>query len=148
MQQPIQTNIKWLLEINSTKGFLGMFTSFYYSHYRWKKLPNSLAIWIYWLRQKNVSIFLEVVVNKSLWFWHAHFSLLGDNNDLNFFDKFPLISKLLCVQVLNLNSKWLGIATQGITFLFMAYIFIGQILCKLCTNRKVRNKNILFNDKR
>lgn len=148
MQQPIQTNIKWLLEINSTKGFLGMFTSFYYSHYRWKNCP---IVWqfefIDW-DKKNVSIFLEVVVNKSLWFWHAHFSLVGDNNDLNFFDKFPLISKLLRVQVLNLNSKWLGIATQGITFLFMAYIFIGQVLCKLCTNRKVRNKNILFNDKR
>jgi hypothetical protein len=42
----------------------------------------------------------------------------------------------------------MGIATQGITFLFMAYIFIGQVLCKLCTNHKVGSKNISFNDKR
>jgi hypothetical protein len=145
--QLIRINIKWQLEINTTKGFLRMFISFDYIHYRWKNCP---IIWQFEFidKDKNVSIFLEVLVDKILWFWHAHFSLPGDNNDLNVLDRFPLISNSLCVHVLNLNSKWMGITTQGITFLFMAYIFNDQVLCKLCTNRKVRNKNISFNDKR
>ena len=37
-------------------------------------------------KSDDKSIILEVVVDQSLWIWHAYFGMLGSNNDLNILD--------------------------------------------------------------
>ena len=35
---------------------------------------------------------LEAVVTQDLWFWHAYFGSAGSNNDINVFDRSPLMN--------------------------------------------------------
>jgi len=41
------------------------------------------------------SISLEVIVDQTLWIWHAFFGVPRGNNDVNVFDRFPFVVELL-----------------------------------------------------
>jgi hypothetical protein len=39
---------------------------------------------------------VEVVVDQSLWVWHAIFGLLGENYDISVLDNSPFVNNLFC----------------------------------------------------
>jgi hypothetical protein len=47
------------------------------------------------IKTKKHLIILEALADHSIWIWHAFFSMLGSNNDVNVLDKSLLINNML-----------------------------------------------------
>jgi hypothetical protein len=94
LQQPIQVNLEWQLETNTTIGFVRMFIFLNYIHYKWKNCLTTCQFQFI-NKDRNDYIILEVIIDKCLWFCHIHFGLLGGNNDLNVLNRSQFMSNLL-----------------------------------------------------
>ena len=56
----------------------------------------------------NCSVFLEVIVNKSTWFFHAFFALIWRKNDINVLDCNLLVANMLRGD--DILRKWTNIS--------------------------------------
>jgi hypothetical protein len=92
--QSTREDLQKQIQINTARGFLGMFGSLDCMYWTWKNCP------VAWQGQfqdkdKNHSIILEAIADQSLWIWHAFFGLPRGNNDINVLDRSPLIANML-----------------------------------------------------
>jgi hypothetical protein len=94
LRLPTRADFQRQIEINTARGFPGMFGSLDYMHWTWKNCPIA---WQGQFQDKDGlrSIILEAIADQSLWIWHAFFGLHGGNNDINVLDRSPLMANLL-----------------------------------------------------
>jgi hypothetical protein len=90
LRQLTQVDLEKQMRMNTNRRWLGMFVSLDCMHYRWKICH---VVWqgSFTNKDGNKSIILEVIANQRLWIWHAYFSLLKGNNDLNVLNRNLLI---------------------------------------------------------
>jgi hypothetical protein len=71
-----------------------MFESIDCMHWVWK---NCLVAWVgqFQDKDKERSIILEAIADKSLWIWHAFFGMPGSNNDANVLDRSLFVNNML-----------------------------------------------------
>jgi hypothetical protein len=87
LRSPNQDEIEHILQVNESRGFLGMLGSIDCMHWQWKNCP------VAWRGQftrgdKGVpTMILEAVATKDLRIWHAFFGIAGSNNDINVLNK-------------------------------------------------------------
>jgi hypothetical protein len=94
LRQPTREDYEKQLQINSDRGFPGMFASLDCMHWEWKNCP------VAWQgdfgdRDGKKSIILEAIADASLHIWHVFFGLPGSNNDITVLDRSPLIHNML-----------------------------------------------------
>nr|KAJ0195912.1 hypothetical protein LSAT_V11C700356830 [Lactuca sativa] len=96
LRHPTKSDAEQLYAAHQAKrGFPGMFGSIDCTHWEWANCPNA------WRGQFTrgdhgvPTVILEAVVSHDLWFWHALFSILGSNNDLNVLQASPLFNNIL-----------------------------------------------------
>jgi hypothetical protein len=94
LRQPTREDIVRLMDINEKRGFPSMFAYIDCMHWDWKNCPMAWA-GQFQDKDKECSIVLEVVAEKSLWIWHAFFGMQGSNNDVNVLDGSPLVANML-----------------------------------------------------
>jgi hypothetical protein len=96
LRLPSQEDLQKQIEINTARGFPGMFGSIDCMYWVWKNCP------VAWQRQLQdtdgtCSVILEDIADQSLWIWHAFFGWPGGNNDINVLDRSRMLSDLLQV---------------------------------------------------
>ena len=94
LRQPTRADLRKQVEINTARGFPGMFGSLDCMHWTWEKCPTA---WQGQFQDKDGvrSVILEAIVDQSTWIWHAFFGLSGGNNDINVLDRSPLVVNML-----------------------------------------------------
>jgi hypothetical protein len=102
LRLPTKSDIKKQLQINTQRGFPGIFASLDCMHWQWKNCP------IAWQGQfqdkdKKRFVILEAIADQSLWIWHSFFGLPGGNNDINILDRSPIVRDMLSGDGRHLN---------------------------------------------
>ena len=90
LRQPTEADIAHHTQINSRRGFPGMFGSLDCTHWSWKNCPTA---WrgMFKDRSGTASIVMDAVATSNLWVWHSYIGTAGSNNDINIVDRSPLI---------------------------------------------------------
>ena len=94
LRHPSKDDFLKQLAMNTNRGFPSMFASLDCMHYEWKNCP------VAWQgdfgdQSGKKSIILEAVADSLLHIWHVFFGLSGSNNNLNVFDRSPLVHNML-----------------------------------------------------
>ncbi|XP_020178680.1 uncharacterized protein [Aegilops tauschii subsp. strangulata] len=92
LRAPNAQDTQRLLEMNKTRGFLGMLRYVDCMHWKWRNCPkhgmdNSRVV-------GRMTIILEAFADHETWTWHAYFGMPGSCNDINVLDRSPLFAKL------------------------------------------------------
>jgi len=95
LRQPIKQDLQYQMQINSDRGFPGMFASIDCMHWEWKNCPVAWQGQFQDKDKKKRSIVLEAIADQSLWIWHAFFGLPGGNNNINVLDRGPFVANML-----------------------------------------------------
>ncbi|XP_050125525.1 uncharacterized protein LOC126602652 [Malus sylvestris] len=94
LRKPNCENLKRLLRKTDKRGFPGMIGSLDYIRWKWKNYPTAWAGQFKGHHNKP-TIVLEVVASYDTWIWHAFFSALGSNNDINVLWSSPLFNDVV-----------------------------------------------------
>jgi hypothetical protein len=94
LRQPTRDDLVRQMGINAEWGFPGMFASIDRMHWVWKNCPVPWA-GQFQDKDKEKSLILEAIADKSLWIWHAFFGMPGSNNDVNVLDRSPFVNNML-----------------------------------------------------
>jgi hypothetical protein len=112
LRKPTQSDILEQMDVNESRGWLGMFASLDCMYYKWKNCPVGLQ-GQYQNRDGDKSIILEAVVDYRGWIWHCYFRLSGSNNDLNVLDCSPLVHDMFRGVGMDLNYTVNGVTYPG-----------------------------------
>ncbi|CAM6084263.1 unnamed protein product [Calypogeia fissa] len=94
LRHPTKEDVVRHMEINTRRGWPGMFGSLDCSHWVWRNCPVALQGQFRDKDGEN-SIILEAIATQNLWIWHAYVGVPGSNNDINVVDRSPLLVDLL-----------------------------------------------------
>lgn len=91
---PSPSEIQQYQELNSLRGWPGLFGGIDCMHWRWQNCPIALR-GQYQDRDGFASLILEAVCSPELRIWNFNFGNAGSNNDINVIDKSNLIPEIL-----------------------------------------------------
>ncbi|CAM6116693.1 unnamed protein product [Calypogeia fissa] len=94
LRHPTKEDVVRHMEINTRRGWPGMFGSLDCSHWVWRNCPVALQGQFRDKDGEN-SIVLEAIATQNLWIWHAYVGVPRSNNDINVVDCSPLLVDLL-----------------------------------------------------
>eukprot|EP00475_Leptophrys_vorax_P026238 TRINITY_DN3691_c0_g1_i11.p2 TRINITY_DN3691_c0_g1~~TRINITY_DN3691_c0_g1_i11.p2 ORF type:complete len:217 (+),score=46.47 TRINITY_DN3691_c0_g1_i11:328-978(+) len=94
LRPPSDDEAQRLSDQNAERGFPGCIGSIDCMHWRWLNCPKALAGQFKGYKKGGPTLVLEAVVDKKLRFWHAFFGLPGTLNDINVWDRSPLLTDL------------------------------------------------------
>nr|GEX53552.1 reverse transcriptase domain-containing protein [Tanacetum cinerariifolium] len=96
LRKPTVTDIEKLYWHHEEKyRFLGMLRSLDCTEWEWFGCPYAFkGQYVRRDHGSNPFILLEVVASQDLWIWHAFFSVVGSNNDINTLYQSPLFNDL------------------------------------------------------
>ncbi|GJU43975.1 reverse transcriptase domain-containing protein [Tanacetum coccineum] len=96
LRKPTVTDVEKLYRHHNEKhGFPRMLGSLDCTDWEWFGCPYAFkAQYVRRDHGSNPFILLKVVVSQDLWIWHAFFSVVGSNNDINILYQSPLFNDL------------------------------------------------------
>jgi hypothetical protein len=92
---PTQLEREKMLQLNSKRGFPGMFASWDCSHFKWEKCPIRLHGQFKYRNGNQKTINLEALVDYHLRIWFCNFGNAGSLNDINVLDKSTIVGSII-----------------------------------------------------
>ena len=99
-KNPSEDKKRDILELNSRRGFPGMFGSWDCKHFKWNSCPTRLAG--QHLGKDGKTLVLEAVVDPYLFIWRLFFGEPGSLNDINILNRSTILRDILSQ---NFNTK-------------------------------------------
>ncbi|XP_022008297.1 uncharacterized protein LOC110907657 [Helianthus annuus] len=91
-RKPTWYDIQQIYEVHSNLHDLpGMIGSLDCSHWQWYNCPNAWRGQHTRGDQDGPSVILQAVTSQDLWVWSIYFGMAGSCNDINIFEKSPLV---------------------------------------------------------
>ncbi|GJR17822.1 ALP1-like protein isoform X1 [Tanacetum coccineum] len=119
LRKPTVTDVEKLYRHHEEKhGFPGMLGSLDCTDWEWFGCPYAFkAQYVRRDHGSNPFILLEAVASQYLWIWHAFFSVVGSNNDINVLYQSPLFNDLKTGRVPEISF-----VANGVTYLSGYYL--------------------------